>query len=202
MYLLVITDKQGGNTFAKVLRFDWDYAIHSTGGSDGPVQLALSSTKEAYNVGENIVVAFPSNNDAKALVTVEANDHVIQTMLLENLGTDGKVEIKATEEMIPNVYVYVSLIQPYNSGNDLPLRMYGVVSVKVEDKQLHLKPVLTVPETSNTKKKITVSVKEENGSPMTYTLAVVDEGILGLTNFSNPDPYNYFNAKQSLKVRT
>ena len=202
-YLLVITDKQANNTFAKVLRFDWDYAtIHSTGQSDGPVQLAMSSTKDAYNVGENIVVAFPANNNAKALVTVEANDHVIKSMVLDNLGTDGKVEITATQEMIPNVYVYVSLIQPHNAENDLPLRMYGVVPVKVEDKQLHLKPVLTVPETSNTKKKINVTVKEENGKPMTYTLAVVDEGILGLTNFGTPDPYNYFNAKQALKVRT
>jgi hypothetical protein len=201
LYLLVINDQQGGNTFAKVLRFDWDYA-HSTGGSDGPVQLSMSSTKESYNVGENIIVAFPANKNARALVTVEANDHVIQSMVLDNLGNDGKVEIKATEEMIPNVYVYVSLIQPRAAGNDMPLRMYGVVPVKVENKQLCLKPVLSVPETSNTNKKVTVSVKEENGKPMTYTLAVVDEGILGLTNFSTPDPYSYFNAKQSLKVRT
>ena len=203
MYLLVINDPQGGNTFAKVIRFDWDYTtIHSTGESEGPVQLAMNSTKEAYNVGENIVVTFPSNENAKALVTVEANDHVIQSMVLDNLGTEGKVEIKATEEMIPNVYVYVSLIQPHNTGNDMPLRMYGVVPVKVEDSKLHLKPVLTVPETSNTNKKVKVSVKEENGKAMTYTLAVVDEGILGLTNFRTPDPYNYFNAKQALKVRT
>ena len=203
MYLLVITDKQGGNTFAKVLRFDWDYStVHSTGDSEGPVQLAMNSTKDAYEVGDNITVLFPANKNAKALVTVEANDHVIQSMLLDNLGNDGKVEIKATEEMIPNVYVYVSLLQPHNSDNDMPLRMYGVVSVKVENKKLHLKPVLKVPETSNTNKKATVTVKEENGNPMTYTLAVVDEGILGLTNFRTPDPYNYFNAKQSLKVRT
>ena len=203
MYLLVITDKKGGNTFAKVIRFDWDYAtVHSSGESEGPVQLAMNSTKDTYSVGENIVVAFPANNQAKALVTVEANDHIIQSMVLDNLGNDGKVEIKATEEMIPNVYVYVSLLQPHSVGNDLPLRMYGVVSVKVEDKKLHLQPVLSVPETSNTNKKVKVSVKEEKGLPMTYTLAVVDEGILGLTNFSTPDPYNYFNAKQALRVRT
>ena len=203
MYLLVINDKQGGNTFAKVLRFDWDdTTIHSAGESEGPVQLALSSTKDTYGVGENIVVSFPSNENAKALVTVEANDHIIQSMVLDHLGKDGTVEIKATEEMIPNVYVYVSLIQPHNTGNDMPLRMYGVVPVKVENPQLHLKPVLTAPETSNTNKKVKVSVKEENGKPMTYTLAIVDEGILSLTNFSTPDPYGYFNAKQSLKVRT
>ena len=203
MYLLVITDSKGGNTFAKVIRFDWDYTtIHSTGESEGPVQLAMNTTQESYNVGDNIVVSFPANENARALVTVEANDHVIQSMVLDNLGTEGKVEIKATEEMIPNVYVYVSLLQPHNTDNDMPLRMYGLVPVKVENPQLHLQPVLNVPETSNTNKKVKVSVKEQNGKAMTYTLAVVDEGILGLTNYSTPDPYKYFNAKQALKVRT
>ncbi len=203
LYLLVITDRQGGNTFAKVIRFDWDYAtIHSTGNSEGPVQLAMSSTQDAYNVGENIIVTFPANEQAKALVTVEANDHVLQSMVLDKLGTEGKVEIKATEEMIPNVYVYVSLLQPHDAANDMPLRMYGVIPVKVENKKLHLQPVLTLPETSNTNKKVAVKVKEENGKAMTYTLAVVDEGILGLTNYTTPDPYNYFNAKQALRVRT
>lgn len=203
LYLLVITDKQGGNTFAKVMRFDWDYAtIHSTGDSEGPVQLAMSNGKGTYKVGETVVVSFPANEKSKALVTIESNDKVIKTMLLDKLGTEGSVEFKATEEMIPNVYVYVSLIQPRDAGNDMPLRMYGVVPVRVEDSSLQLKPVLDVPETSNTKKKIQVTVKEENAKAMTYTLAIVDEGILGLTNFKTPDPYNYFNAKQSLKVRT
>lgn len=203
LYLLVVNDKTGGNTFAKVMRFDWNYgAIHSTGSSDAPMQLAMSSTQESYKVGENIVVNFPSNEKSRALVTVESNDRVLQSMVLDNLGTEGKVEIKATEEMIPNVYVYVSLLQPRDAGNDMPLRMYGVVPVKVEDSNLQLKPILSVPDNSNTKKKIQVTVQEENAKAMTYTLAIVDEGILGLTNYSTPNPYNYFNAKQSLKVRT
>lgn len=201
LYLLVINDEQGGNTFAKVINFDWsDATIHSTGSSDGPIQLSMSTSKKSYQVGENIIVNFPANAESKALVTVEANDKVLQSMLLDNLGTEAQVEIKATEEMIPNVYVYVSLIQP--RSNTLPLRMYGVVPVKVEDSKLQLKPVLNVPESSNTKKTLQITVKEENAKPMTYTLAVVDEGILGLTNFATPDPYGYFNAKQALKVRT
>ena len=203
LYLLVIKDQQGGNTFAKVLRFDWGNAtIHSTGSSDGPVQLAMSSSKESYNVGENIIVNFPANEQARALVTVESNDRILMSKVMDHLGTEGQVEIKATQEMIPNVYIYVSLIQPRNAGNDLPLRMYGVVPVKVEDAKLQLKPVINAPETSNTKKTIQVKVSEENSQAMTYTLAIVDEGILGLTNYHTSNPYDYFNAKQSLKVRT
>lgn len=200
-YLFVINDGQGGHTFAKVINFDWGYG-HSSSASGAPAQLSLKATAESYQVGEKIVVTFPANNKAKALVTVEANDRVLQSMLVENLGEEGKVEIKATEEMIPNVYVYVALIQPHDAVNDLPIRLYGVIPVKVENKKLQLQPNIQMPETANTKKKIDVKVGEAAGQAMTYTLAVVDEGILGLTNFSTPNPYGYFNSKQALSVRT
>ncbi len=200
-YLLVINDRQGGHTFAKVINFDWGYG-HSSSASGAPAQLSLKATADSYQVGEKIVVTFPANDKAKALVTVEANDRVLQTQLVENLGEEGKVEIAATEEMIPNVYVYVALIQPHDAVNDLPIRLYGVIPVKVENKQLQLEPNIGVPETANTKKTLEVKVSETNKQAMTYTLAIVDEGILGLTNFKTPNPYGYFNSKQALSVRT
>ena len=200
-YLFVINDKQGKHTFAKVINFDWGYG-HSSSATGAPAQLSLKTTAESYEVGEKMVVTFPANDKAKALVTVEANDKVLQTMLVENLGEEGKVEITATEEMIPNVYIYVALIQPHDAKNDLPIRLYGVVPVKVENKKLQLQPNIQIPETANTKKKIDVKVSEAAGQAMTYTLAIVDEGILGLTNFSTPNPYGYFNSKQALSVRT
>ena len=200
-YLFIVNDKQGRHTFAKVINFDWGYG-HSSSASGAPAQLSLKTTAESYEVGEKMVVTFPANDKAKALVTVEANDKVLQTMLVENLGEEGKVEITTTEEMIPNVYVYVALIQPHDANNDLPIRLYGVVPVKVENKKLQLQPNIQIPETANTKKKIDVKVSEAAGQAMTYTLAIVDEGILGLTNFSTPNPYGYFNSKQALSVRT
>ena len=200
-YLFVVNDKQGGNMFAKVISFDWGYG-HSSSASGAPAQLAMKATADSYQVGEKIVVTFPANEKAKALVTVEANDKVLQSMLVENLGQEGKVEITATDEMIPNVYVYVALFQPHDAANDMPIRLYGVVPVKVENKKMQLQPNIQMPETANTKKKIDVKVAEANKQAMTYTLAIVDEGILGLTNFSTPNPYGYFNSKQSLSVRT
>lgn len=200
-YLFIVSDKNGGHTFAKVISFDWGYG-HSSSASGAPAQLTMKATAESYQVGDKIVVTFPANDQAKALVTVEANDRVLQTMLVENLGEEGKVEITATEEMIPNVYVYVALIQPHDANNDMPIRLYGVIPVKVENKKLQLQPNVQVPETANTKKQIEVKVSEDAGQAMTYTLAVVDEGILGLTNFKTPNPYGYFNSKQALSVRT
>ena len=200
-YLFIVNDKQGGNMFAKVINFDWGYG-HSSSASGAPAQLAMKTTADSYQVGEKIVVAFPANEKAKALVTVEANDKVLQTLVVDKMGQEGKVEIAATEEMIPNIYVYVALIQPHDANNDMPIRLYGVVPVKVENKKLQLQPNIQIPETANTKKKLDVKISEAAGQAMTYTLAIVDEGILGLTNFSTPNPYGYFNSKQSLSVRT
>ena len=200
-YLLVVNDKQGGHTFAKVISFDWGYG-HSSSESGAPAHLSMRASAESYTVGDKVVVTFPANDKAKTLVTIEANDKVLQTLALDNLGEEGKVEFTATSDMIPNVYVYVSLIQPHDAGNGMPIRLYGVIPVKVEDQKLKLQPTITAPETSNTRKTIEVKVSEANKQTMTYTLAVVDEGILGLTNFSTPNPYGYFNSKQSLMVRT
>ena len=200
-YLFIVNDKQGGNMFAKVINFDWGYG-HSSSASGAPAQLAMKTTADSYQVGEKIVVTFPANEKAKALVTVEANDKVLQTLVVDKMGQEGKVEIAATEEMIPNIYVYVALIQPHDANNDMPIRLYGVVPVKVENKKLQLQPNIQIPETANTKKKLDVKISEAAGQAMTYTLAIVDEGILGLTNFSTPNPYGYFNSKQSLSVRT
>ncbi|MEM0995103.1 MAG: alpha-2-macroglobulin family protein, partial [Bacteroidota bacterium] len=48
----------------------------------------------------------------------------------------------------------------------------------------------------------TVEVKEANNQPMTYTIAVVDEGLLDLTNFRTPNPHTAFYAKEALGVQT
>ena len=47
-----------------------------------------------------------------------------------------------------------------------------------------------------------ISVKEQDGKPMTYTLAVVDEGLSDLTRFKTPNPWSVFYAREALGVIT
>ena len=37
---------------------------------------------------------------------------------------------------------------------------------------------------------------------MTYTIAIVEEGLLDLTRFKTPNPHHTFNASEALGVRT
>jgi uncharacterized protein YfaS (alpha-2-macroglobulin family) len=94
-------------------------------------------------------------------------------------------------------------LQPHSAtANDLPIRLYGVIPINVENPDSHLKPVLAMPEVLKPESKTTITVREENGKPMTYTLAIVDEGLLDLTSFKTPDPWKHFNAREALGVKT
>ena len=118
-------------------------------------------------------------------------------------GQETRYTFTASPEMSPNVYAHVTLLQPHaQTANDLPIRLYGIAPIRVVNPQTRLQPVLEVPEVLPPETTSEVAVREATGRPMTYTLAVVDEGLLGLTRFETPNPWNYFYAREALAVRT
>src|SRR5690606_3075615 len=86
--------------------------------------------------------------------------------------------------------------------NDLPIRMYGVIPLAVEDQRTILQPVIGLPAVLRPEASARITVSEEHGRPMTYTVAIVDEGLLALTRFDTPDPHRAFYAREALGVKT
>jgi len=114
-----------------------------------------------------------------------------------------EVKIKATPAMSPNAYLYVTMLQPHaQTVNDAPVRLYGVIPVMVEDPATKLLPVITMPDKIRSQQEVEIRVEEKNRQEMTYTLAVVDEGLLDLTGFRTPDPWKWFFVKHALGVHT
>ncbi|MEO9210815.1 MAG: alpha-2-macroglobulin family protein, partial [Ginsengibacter sp.] len=113
------------------------------------------------------------------------------------------VTFKADKDMSPNIYANVSLLQPHSQTvNDLPIRMYGVIPILVEDKNTHLKPVIEMPNTIRPEQQVSMTVSEESGKDMYYSIAIVDDGLLDLTRFKTPSPYEYFYAREALGVKS
>jgi uncharacterized protein YfaS (alpha-2-macroglobulin family) len=105
--------------------------------------------------------------------------------------------------MAPNFYVYVSAFQPYYSqAAGIPLRRYAVIPVRVDDPNTHLKPVINAPSEWKPESTVSIKISEKNNKAMTYTLAVVDEGLLDLTHYKTPDPHPYFYSKEALLINT
>ncbi|MFB6305588.1 MAG: alpha-2-macroglobulin family protein, partial [Flavobacteriales bacterium] len=134
----------------------------------------------------------------------ESGNRVLETHWIDETN-DGKTKFrfKAKEEMAPNVYANVSLIQPHaQTANDHPLRMFGMTNINIEDKKTHLNPELNVPRVIKPNSEVDIKVSEKDGKAMNYTVAMVDEGILDLTNFQTPAPWSHFYAKEALGVNT
>lgn len=171
--------------------------------SDAANRLTFTTDKKQYEVGEKIKVNVPSASGSKLLLTLEKNNKVISSKWYAATGDQTEITIEATAEMMPNVYAFVTHIQPYeHPSNDMPLRMYGVVPILVADPKTKLYPEVSVPDVLQPDKEFTVTVSEKDKLPMAYTIAVVDEGLLGLTRFQSPDPWAFFHRQEALAVQT
>lgn len=175
----------------------------SDGIGDGATMLSVRTDKSKYNVGEEIEVTIPSSQSGKALVSLENGTEVLDMFWVETNDKQTNFKVKATPEMAPNFYVNVSLIQPYGSTeNDAPLRMYGIIPVLVEDAETILDPLIKTRNEIEPETSYSVEVSEKNNKKMTYTLAIVDEGLLGLTNYKTPNPHYTFYQREALGVKT
>lgn len=203
-YLIRILDSTSGHATGIVTYFyrDWWRAPQSN--DDQSANMLLFATdKTTYNVGETAHITFPSGSDGRALISIENGNAVIDRQWVNTQKGETKVNLPITAEMSPNVYINISLLQPHAiTANDLPLRLYGIIPISVENPQTKLVPKIAMPDVLKPEENFTVKVSEQNGKPMTYTLAVVDEGLLDITRFKTPNIWNEFNQKQALGVMT
>ncbi|MDR1407360.1 MAG: alpha-2-macroglobulin [Tannerella sp.] len=205
-YLVYVKDRDGGHATGGTVYVDWPDWRGRSGKSDpnGITMLAFSTDKSSYEVGEDVTVTIPAAAGGRALVAIENGTEVISREW-RTVATSGdtKYKFKVTGDMTPNVYVHISLLQPHEQTiNDLPIRMYGVMPVFVTDKNSVLEPLIAMDDVLRPEAEFAVKVKETHGKPMTYTLAVVDDGLLDLTNFKTPDPWNEFYTREALGIRT
>lgn len=203
-FLIVAADREGGHRTGQVVYIDWPgWAGRGRKEADGAAVLSFSAEKDEYEVGETVTLVVPTPEEGRALVSLETGSSVLQTDWVQATGAETRYRFEATAEMAPTVYAHVTLLQPHGqTANDLPIRLYGVTPVKVLDPETQLEPVVEAAEVFAPESSAEVRVREASGRPMTYTLAVVDEGLLGLTRYATPNPWDHFYAREALGVKT
>jgi alpha-2-macroglobulin len=201
-YLIRATTPAGHST-GKILLIDWPWEYGMKENTEGATLLAISTDKEKYNPGDEVKLSFPSPENARAIVTLENSTGVVDEILVNTEKGNTTVRFRAKPEMAPNIYAYVTVIQPHaQTSNDMPVRLYGVVPVMIEDPETRLSPNIDMPDEIRSQKPFVIKVSEADKKPMTYTIAVVDEGLLDITGFRTPDPWGYFFAREALGVQT
>lgn len=205
-YLVFVKDLSSGHAAGGVVFIDWPSWRGRSDKSDpnSLTMLSFSTDKKEYEVGEEMTVYIPASDGGRALVSIENGSTVLsRTWVNGSADGDAVCKLKVTPEMAPNFYVHITMVQPHEkTGEGQPIRLYGVEAVSVSNPKSHLNPVIDVPQVIRPLESFTVKVSEKNRKPMTYTLAIVDEGLLDLTNFKTPDPWKVMYAREALGIRT
>ena len=203
-YLVRACDRESGHCTGDFFYagYPW-YDEEDSGMREAAAMLSFSSGKKIYQLGEDIEIKIPASEDSRCLISIENGTKILQTIWKNAKAGDNIFKIPTTVDMTPNIFVNVTLLQAHGQNkNDLGIRMYGVIPVTVENPATKLAPKIEMPDVLEPKGKFAVKVSESNGKPMTYTVAVVDEGLLDLTRFKTPNPWDRFYAREALGVNT
>ncbi|MBR4827074.1 MAG: alpha-2-macroglobulin [Bacteroidales bacterium] len=203
LYFIRVSDEKGGHATSMLCEVWENYSSRSGDNTGAATRLAISVNKDKYKVGETAKLVIPSSKGSKALVSLEKAGRILRSEWVDCSEGNTELTVPVTADMLPNVYAFVTLVQPHQTSlNDAPIRLYGVQNINVEDESSHLVPVLDIPSDVKPESTVKFKVKEKNGKAMSYIVAFVDEGLLGLTSFKTPDAWKAFYAKEALRVRT
>jgi len=198
-YRLTITDPKSGA--ASSFRFYSGWAASSAG--DRPDRIPVAADKPSYTVGETAHVQIKPTASGKALVVV-AGDKVFSSRTIDAPASGTSVDIPVSADWGPGAYVLVTDYRPLNdaTGHE-PVRAIGLAWLQVDNRERTLAVTIGGPQKILPRQKITIPVTIKNlgsGEQAYLTLAAVDEGILQLTDFTSPDPNDYYFGKRSLGV--
>ncbi|NAY92199.1 hypothetical protein GTQ34_09735 [Muricauda sp. JGD-17] len=203
-FLIRVIDEASGHATGRTAYFyrNW-WRRPVSADTESSKILIFSADKEKYALGEEATITFPSDRGGRALISIENGTEVLAQQWIETSAKETKASIPISTEMAPNAYINISLLQPHGQvSNDMPIRLYGVVPLLVENPATILEPQLTMPDVLEPEKSFKVTVSEASKKAMTYSLAVVDEGLLDLTRFQTPNIHGSFYARQALGVKT
>ncbi|MFK7983256.1 MAG: alpha-2-macroglobulin, partial [Saprospiraceae bacterium] len=203
-YLVRVCDNESGHCSGDIFYAGnpWNDG-ESNQNRDAASMLAFAADKNKYEVGDVVELTIPSSGDGRALISIENGSRIVESYWTNTTNGETKFSFYATKEMTPTVYANISLIQPHAQvKNDLPIRLYGVIPINIEDEATRLNPELKMPDVLEPEQTVTVQVSEDKGKSMAYTIAMVDEGLLDLTRFGTPNPWNSFYAREALGVKT
>ena len=193
--------RPGANTYVSRSFYSygsWSWGIDNSAfevNNEGHVDIEVD--KKSYYTGESVKAFFKTPFSGRLLITTES-DHVISHQYVTVEKRNSRVDLKLSGENVPNFYITATLIKPHDVS-DIPLTVaHGFVNVKVEEKGRKLPVEIVAQKAVRSRTHQTVKVKAVPGSFV--TLAAVDNGVLQVSDFKTPDPYNYFYQRKALEV--
>ncbi len=198
----LVAESPGG----KAVTLDFTVSGDANGWTgEDPEALNVELTEKSHPVGSRAVARVMAPFAGQALVTIET-DRVVKYWTKELAAGENELEIPVTGDMRPNAFVAVTLVRPAGAEAAWkPHRARGAARVEVDNQDRKLLAAIAGPETLAPGKKadIAVEVRDADGAGVdgaTVVLWGVDAGVLSLTDFATPSPWEWFYRRRRLEV--
>ncbi|WP_336517412.1 alpha-2-macroglobulin [Pollutibacter soli] len=186
----------GGSTYVSRSFYSYGSRGNATAFEVDPEgRVEIETDKKTYQVGEKAKLLFKTPFNGKMLVSLE-NDGILSWQYVDVQERTATVELPLQFQHLPNVYITATLFKSHGVS-ELPLTVaHGIQSVSVQSKERKLDVKINAVATSGSRTKQQITVSTTPGAMV--TLAVVDEGVLQVTDMKTPDPYHWFYQKRKL----
>ena len=167
---------------------------------DRDAELQVQLDKPAYAGGDTIEVSIRAPYVGAGLITVE-RDRVYEHRWFKTSTTSSVQRIQLPRDFEGNGYVSVQFARdPSSDEIFLSPLSYGVAAFSADLSARRQPLALNVPR--EVKPGATVAMQVTPAETSRVALLAVDEGILQVARYKNPDPLGYFFQKRMLEVQT
>ncbi|WP_176057071.1 alpha-2-macroglobulin [Paraburkholderia sp. BCC1876] len=196
-YRLELFDAATGLTQRYRFYAGWNAQTNEQAGQR-PDRVTLKLDRDAYRSGDTAHLTITPPHAGSALITVDG-DRTLWTKRVKIDGASSTVDIPVEPAwQRHDLYVNVMVLRPGNEGDLVtPARALGLIALPLERQDRRLDVSIDAPAKvkSETVVKIKVKVPAAKGQSAMLTLSAVDVGILNITKFPVPDPFQGFFGK-------
>ena len=203
-YLLAVTDPETGRTTS--LRFRVGHWWYGRDAADAarPDKVVLTLDRKAYRAGDVAEVTVTPPHDGEAIITVEGTEPLwLERTPVSASGTTVSIPISARWTR-HDLHVSAVVFRPADADEKItPNRAVGLVHLPLHRDDRRLDLTIEAPEKVVPQRPLDVGIRlgtPPDGTPVYVTLAAVDVGILNITDFETPDPYEGFFGRRRFSV--
>lgn len=171
--------------------------------TDRPDSIIITPESEMVKQGDHAILKVKAPFAGEATIISGLNSVILKDTAHLDEGMNI-VKVPTDESWGSGAYVMISLARPLNkkTGSIKSKRAVGVQWIKIDSEKHKLNITFELPKTIKPKSQLTIPIQLEDikDTAAKVMLAVVDEGVLGLTTFKTPNPLEFFFGQRQLGI--
>ena len=197
-FLLIVTDPSGVELNRVSYTVAGDANLSRSLDKNAELQIVLD--KQDYTPGEQIKLNIRAPYTGAGLITIE-RDRVYASKWFKTKTTSSVQTITLPAGLEGNGYINVTFVRdPASNEIFMSPLSYGVASFSINVEKRRMKIDVRIPDLVKPGDPFKMGVSVDRAARL--VVVAVDEGILQVARYKNPDPLGYFFQKRSMDVRT